>query len=45
MWPQQLGEAGDQRLHTGADDRRAEEHRVHERPSGLSGKLRTQVGI
>jgi hypothetical protein len=36
---QQLGDPGGQRPHAGAGDRRAEEHRVHQRLPGLAGQL------
>ena len=42
---QQLREAARQGLHARARDRRAEEHRLHERPLRLSSELRAKPAI
>ena len=42
---QELRDAGDQRVHAGAGDRRAEEHRMHQRLPGLVGELGAEVAV
>ena len=37
--------AGDQRVHAGAGDRRAEEHRMHQRPPRLRRELAAELGV
>ena len=42
---QQLRDAGDQRVHARARDRRAEEHRMHQRLPGLRRELAAELAV